>query len=128
MPYLLDTHSFLWAFIAQARLSQAVRTIILTADDTIYFSAVNVMEIETKYRIGKLPEAQGLVESFYPLVNRAGFVPLNVTIEHARLAGALKIDHKDPFDRLLIAQAICDGLILISNETLFDSFGVRRIW
>jgi PIN domain nuclease of toxin-antitoxin system len=86
------------------------------------------MEIETKYRIGKLPEVKDILSGFDRLMKAAGLEPLSITIEHARKAGSLPIAHKDPFDRFLIAQSICDGLTLVSNEALFDSFGVNRLW
>ena len=86
------------------------------------------MEVTTKFRLGKLPEAAILAPNFVGEVSRQGFTFLPVTVEHAALAGALAIPHKDPFDRLLIAQAQIEQLLLVSNEALFDGFGVRRLW
>lgn len=86
------------------------------------------MEIATKRRIGKLPEAGILAARFETEITALGFKPLSITIEHARRAGSLPIPHKDPFDRLLIAQSLDDGLLLVSNEAVFDAFGVNRLW
>ena len=86
------------------------------------------MEIFTKYRIGKLPEAGLIVENWDLAIAPPGFLSLPISLEHARRAGNLDIPHKDPFDRILIAQAQIENVPLLSNEKLFDSFGVERIW
>lgn len=86
------------------------------------------MEISTKHRLGKLPEGAALMSDFMALLHAADYVPLPIMVQHAAFAGALPIPHKDPFDRMLIAQAQLEGYALVSNETLFDSFGVKRIW
>lgn len=86
------------------------------------------MEIATKHRLGKLPEAAVLAASFELEIEALGFDPLPISLTHARLAGALAIPHKDPFDRLLIAQALVEEMTLVSKEVMFDSFGVSRLW
>ena len=91
-------------------------------------SAVSAIEITTKFRIGKLSKATTLALTFEDMVRSEDFSPLPVTLRHARVAGLLPIPHKDPFDRLLIAQAQTEALTLISNKALFDSFGVIRLW
>lgn len=86
------------------------------------------MEIATKFRLGKLPSAEPLALGFEDETAEAGFLPLPLTLTHARVAGSLAIPHKDPFDRLLIAQAIVEDMFLVSNEAVFDGFGVSRLW
>ena len=86
------------------------------------------MEIATKFRIGKLPDAWRLATDFEDAILAEGFEPLPITLTHARLAGAMAIPHKDPFDRLLIAQSVTEGMSLVSNEAAFDEFGVTRLW
>ncbi len=86
------------------------------------------MEVATKYRIGKLPGAALLARDFEIIIAAQGFSELPITLHHARLAGEMTIAHKDPFDRLLIAQAQAEGLMLVSKESLFDAFAVRRLW
>ena len=86
------------------------------------------MEIATKYRLGKLPEAYNLATNFESEIDAVRFRSLAITVSHGRLAGSLAIPHKDPFDRLLIAQAILEGMTLVSNEAAFDAFGVNRLW
>lgn len=91
-------------------------------------SAASAFEIMTKHRLGKLPEAASLIPDFEAA--RAPFLLtfLSITTEHAARAGKRPFSHGDPFDRLLIAQARSEALVLVSNERLFDGFGVERIW
>jgi len=86
------------------------------------------MEITTKHRIGKLPHAGPLARDFGGSIARLGFQGLPISIAEAELAGRMEGEHRDPFDRLLIAQGLLNNLALVSNERLFDSFGVARIW
>ena len=94
----------------------------------MFVSAVSALEVTTKYRLGKLPDAQKLAINFAIDIELDGFTPLTVTVEHCQLAGSLMIPHKDPFDRVLIAQSMLEGMLLVSNEQVFDSFGVSRLW
>ncbi len=86
------------------------------------------MEIASKHRIGKWPDAAPIAADFEAVVQAERFEPLPITLTHARRAGAMPGAHRDPFDRILIAQALVEDLILVSNETPFDNFGVRRLW
>lgn len=94
----------------------------------VFVSAVSAMEISTKYRIGKLPEASTIAGNIAEIAVLKGFSLLEITVAHGDVAGSLDIPHRDPFDRLLIAQARIEQALLVSNETLFDGFGVRRLW
>jgi len=91
-------------------------------------SAASAMEVATKFRIGKLPDAALLARDFEAVIAEQGFDELAIGVHHARLAGEMKIPHKDPFDRLLIAQAQAEDMMLVSNETLFDGYAVKRLW
>ncbi len=91
-------------------------------------SAVSAMEVVTKHRLGKLPEADLLARRFEASIGEHGFSGLPISLAHAELAGRLDIPHRDPFDRLLIAQSLIEKLPLVSNETIFDGAGVSRIW
>lgn len=128
MRLLLDTHALLWWLAGNTSLPPTAREAIDMPDADVFVSAASAMEAVTKFRLGKLPEAEQLAQDFMGKITEHGFAPLAITGEHAALAGALAIPHKDPFDRLLIAQAQAEGLWLVSNETLFDGFGVRRLW
>ena len=94
----------------------------------MFVSAASAWEICTKHRIGKLPEAAAIASQFEAILAAQRFQQLPVTVRHGQLAGNLRGLHKDPFDRMLVAQAIEENLLLISNETRFDAFGVSRLW
>jgi PIN domain nuclease of toxin-antitoxin system len=125
---LLDTHAILWWLLGDARLSAEARTAIDDAGGPVLISSVSAMEVSTKYRIGKLPEAAAIAGQFTEKIVEHGFEPLALSLAHGDLAGMLDIPHRDPFDRLLIAQAQIEQAIFVSNESLFDRFGVRRLW
>lgn len=94
----------------------------------VYVSAATAWEIATKHRLGKLPEADELAIDIQRYMASQNFLELPVTISDAQRAGSLPGHHRDPFDRMLIAQAMAEDLVLVSNETLFDRYGVRRLW
>ncbi len=110
------------------RLTPRVRETIASAQSLMFVSAATAWEMATKFRLGKLDIAPHLMADFRGELARAGFVELDVTVAHGLLAGQLEDEHKDPFDRMLIAQARTEGLTLISNESAFDRFGIARIW
>ena len=128
MRLLMDTHAFLWWVVNDRKLSQAARRAIADDDNDVLVSAVSAWEIATKHRIGKLPEAESLVGNIIGAVDDQGFDGLSITVEEAARAGALAGPLRDPFDRMLIAQASLRNLVVISNESLFDEYGVQRIW
>ncbi|MEE4378167.1 MAG: type II toxin-antitoxin system VapC family toxin [Candidatus Competibacteraceae bacterium] len=128
MRLLLDTHALLWWLDGDRHLSPTARSLIGDENTTVFVSAASAWEISTKVRIGKLPGAVEVAEQFEEVIGRQGFAELGITVAHARLAGLLPGEHRDPFDRMLIAQAQIEGLPLVSNERLFDRFGIRRTW
>ena len=128
MRLLLDTHAIIWWFAGNPILTTETQQAIADTSNDKFISAASAWEIATKYRIGKLPDAKELVEDFRTQVGSQGFIELPVSLEHAVRAGSLPGPHRDPFDRILIAQAITDDLTLVSNETLFDRYGIRRMW
>lgn len=125
---LLDTHALIWWLAGDEALSRRAREAIADEVNEIAVSAASAMEIATKFRIGKLPGAALLAQSFGEIIAEQGFGELPISVHHARLAGEMNIAHKDPFDRLLIAQAQVEDLVLVSNEAMFDGFAVKRLW
>ena len=125
---LLDTHALIWWLAGDDALSRRAREAIADEVNEIAVSAASAMEIATKFRIGKLPGAALLAQSFEEIIAEQGFGELPIRVHHARLAGEMNIAHKDPFDRLLIAQAQVEDMVLVSNEALFDGFAVKRLW
>jgi PIN domain nuclease of toxin-antitoxin system len=126
---LLDTHIFLWWVFADPKLSRRARTAIDDdVENNVFVSAASAWEIATKHRIGKLPDARVVADNVPATVVAEGFSELAISMRHAQRAGDLAGHHRDPFDRMLIAQAILEDLTLVSNERAFDAYGVRRLW
>ena len=125
---LLDTHALLWWLSDDESLPESVRKLIARPNNKVMISAASAWEIATKVRLGKLPVAADLAADFSGYLAREHFEGLPVSMEHAVRAGLLPGPHKDPFDRMLIAQAQAEDLSIISNETAFDNYGVRRLW
>ncbi|MEB3297856.1 MAG: type II toxin-antitoxin system VapC family toxin [Candidatus Sericytochromatia bacterium] len=128
MRLLLDTHALLWWLAGDARLTSGAREAIADLRHEVFVSAASAWEVSTKHRLGKLPGAGPLVVDFPREVLRQGFVPLPVTLGHGQLAGSLEWAHRDPFDRMLVAQAREERLALVSNEASFDGLGIVRVW
>ncbi|HWB48660.1 MAG TPA: type II toxin-antitoxin system VapC family toxin [Stellaceae bacterium] len=128
MRILLDTHVLLWWLLGNETVPLAVRAAIADNENEVFVSAASVWEISIKYKRGKLPTAAVLIGDLDKLVARRGFSGLAITLDHGDRAGSLPLLHKDPFDRMLIAQAMVESLTLVSNERLFDRYGVARLW
>lgn len=128
MTFLLDTHALLWWLEGNQRLSPAARAAIEGAGNRILVSAVSGWEIAAKVRIGKLPGVAGLLPRLPEAIAEQGFEPLAVTLDDGLEAGRLPGPHRDPFGRMLIAQALARGMALVSVDTAFDPYGVTRIW
>ena len=127
MRLLLDTHALLCWVANHPSLSTAADQAIGAAGNEVFVSAASAWEVTTKARIGKLT-AGPLAQDFVGELRRQGFLPLPITLDHGQRAGNLPGVHRDPFDRMLIAQAQAENLVLVSNEAIFDSYGVQRLW
>lgn len=125
---LLDTHALLWVAFRKDQLSSRARQLIQPQRNEVFVSAASAWEIATKFRLGKLDQAQALVDDFVLTIQSAGYLPLPISLEHALRAGSLTPEHKDPFDRMIAAQSIHEDMRLISNDERLDIFGVRREW
>ena len=128
MKLLLDTHAFLWWLEGNARLPSTARRVIQDTDNDIIVSAATAWEISTKYRLGKLREAAAVVEDMAGTIAAHGFEELPISVDDAERAGSLPGPHRDPFDRMLIAQALARNLTLVSIDKAFDTYRVRRLW
>jgi PIN domain nuclease of toxin-antitoxin system len=127
MRVLLDTHALVWWVEGREKLSAAARERIEDSDNAVFVSAASAWELAIKMRLGKF-KSRELAERLDEHIVEEGFEALSISIEHALRAGAFDSPHKDPFDRMLIAQAQLEDLSVISKDTAFDSFAVRRIW
>ena len=128
MRALLDTHALLWWLSDDPALTRTARKIISEPKNTLIVSAASAWEIATKVRLGKLSTGADLVSDFSSQIEREGFQLLAITAEHGIRAGMLPGPHKDPFDRMLIAQSQAENTPIISNEVVFERYGVRRLW
>ncbi len=128
MKLLLDTHALLWWLSGNTALSATARDAIADPANTAYLSAATAWEIATKYRLGKLSSAAPIVGRFGELLRRYRFYELPITLGHAEKAGSLPGEHRDPFDRMLIAQAIAEKMSFVSLDSKADAFGVRQLW
>lgn len=117
--YLIDTHIFLWWLFDDSRLDETSKKIIKDLDNEILVSSASAWEISTKYRIGKLPEAKDLIENYAKTLEEAGFLELSITNIHALRAGLLEIAHRDPFDRMIMAQAQLENIPVITHDKAF---------
>jgi PIN domain nuclease of toxin-antitoxin system len=128
MRFLLDTHVLLWWWSEESCLSSKARRTISDQSNEIFVSAASAWEISTKVRLGKLQVAIDLVRDFSDYISRDGFITLPITAEHGLRAGLLPSVHKDPFDRMLIAQSQTEAIPLISNEEIFANYGIQQVW
>lgn len=128
MRVLLDTHALIWWLFDDPKLSPAARDVIRDPRNEVLVSSVSAWEVATKHRLGKLPEAGDLPDRFAHYVSAARFRELLVSISHALAAGRLPGPHKDPFDRMLIAQALGERIGVITADPVFASYGATVIW
>lgn len=119
MSYLLDTHILLWWIFNSPKRKESSRAIIANPEHLIFISSASAWEIATKYRIGKLSLAKGIVENYLQVIAKASFLELPITAAHALRAGNLPIEHRDPFDRMLMAQAEIEGLPIVTYDSAF---------
>lgn len=128
MRLLLDTHALLWWAAGDRRLSRRARSAIEEGANTVLVSAASGWEIATKHRLGRLEGAGPLADRLTDYLADQDFGELPITVRHAQRAAALPGVHRDPFDRLLVAQAQIENLVLVSNEVVLEDYGVRRLW
>lgn len=128
MRLLIDTHALLWWLIDDPELPATARKHLSRAGNTILVSSASVWEIATKHRIGKLPDAADLLADFAGYLSRERFEGLPISVDHAVRAGSLPGPHKDPFDRMLIAQAQSENVPILSSDAALDAYSVRRLW
>lgn len=129
MKVLLDTHSLLWAVLEPNLLSRSARKVIRDGGNVIYVSAASAWEIATKVRLGKLPQAVEFERNFEEVVvDEAQYTLLPITTDVSLRAGRLIGTHKDPFDRMIAAQALKLDIAVVSNDRQLDGFHVERIW
>ena len=128
MHLLLDTHALIWWMTGNDSLSRTARTAILDKRNTVLVSAASAWEMATKVRLGRLPVTSDILRDFSEYLVQSDFQDLSVTVEQGIRAGSLPGPLQDPFDRMLIAQAQAESFSIVSNEVIFDRYGISRIW
>lgn len=128
MRLLLDTHALVWWWTDDRRLPAAARAAIASPDNAVLVSAATAWEIATKHRLGKWPEVATLLDGFDTNLRRSRFIGLPISHDHARLAGGLDGEHRDPFDRMLLAQARLEELAIVTGDPVFRTYGAAVVW
>jgi PIN domain nuclease of toxin-antitoxin system len=124
----LDTHTLIWWMTSDRHLSSNAHTLIEQESNLSLVSAASAWEMATKVRLGRLPAAVDLIQDFVIGLTRQRMEILDVTADHGIRAGLLPGPHKDPFDRMLIAQALAENIPIISNDQALDGYGATRLW
>jgi PIN domain nuclease of toxin-antitoxin system len=125
---ILDTHTLLWILWRDPRISSHQVERLVEGNDEIFISAVSAYEIVYKHRIGKLSQVDQLVQSFDTLTRVFSYKPLSISIDHSHLAARLVGEHKDPFDRMLAAQSIIEGMPVMTMDRQIAELGARVVW
>jgi PIN domain nuclease of toxin-antitoxin system len=128
MRFLIDTHCWLWGLLAKDRLNDAAKALLEDGDNTAFFSAVSAAEIGIKFGIEKLQLPRPAKEFVVSEVEDAGMKTLPLYMHHALRVAELPLHHRDPFDRLLVAQAQMEGLPLMTADAKIAKYDVEIIW
>jgi PIN domain nuclease of toxin-antitoxin system len=128
MNVLLDTHALLWWWSEPAKLSARVRALLADSSTDVTVSAASAWEIATKFRIGKLPSGGRIMEQWMDRLAEDRFRELSMSARHALRAGSLPGAPRDPFDRMIAAQSILEGLPVASADAAISALGAERLW
>lgn len=128
MKLLLDTHALVWWLLDEPALPKRVAGALRAPGNDVFVSSASAWEIATKYRLGRMPQAESLVHGFREILEEQRFAALPVSVEHALAAGLLKADHADPFDRMLAAQARLEGLRLVTGDEALRALVPAVLW
>jgi PIN domain nuclease of toxin-antitoxin system len=125
---LLDTHTLLWWLDDDRRLSRRARAVIASAESTVHVSSASAWEVAIKVSLGKLRDSNDALARFPSLLVERGLSELSVSVAHAVAAGALPGIHRDPFDRMLVAQSRVEDMPIVTNDRVFRRYGAKVIW
>ena len=130
MRYLLDTHTLAWAVGDPSLLSKKAYALLLNPKNDLMVSPVNIWEMSIKHRAGRWPEVAPFMDEqqYAGFTQRLRVQELPIRVPHTRLAGQFNLEHKDPFDRLLAAQALLESVPLVSKDAALDLFPITRVW
>ena len=128
MNFLLDTNAFLWWVNDAPELSTSANAYLAEPRNEVFFSLASVWEMAIKLSIGKLKLAEPLENFVIEQLQRNGFRQLGINFQHVIGVASLPFHHRDPFDRLLIAQALAERLPVLTADRTFDAYGIQRLW
>jgi PIN domain nuclease of toxin-antitoxin system len=126
--YLLDTHSLIWFLSGDPQLSAIARKLIDDENNVLFINIASLWEMAIKFSIGKLNLGQPFEMLFPEQLNTNSIEMLDITVDHLKMVCSLPFHHRDPFDRLIVAQALVEHLPVISIDTILDSYGIKREW
>jgi PIN domain nuclease of toxin-antitoxin system len=128
MNILLDTHALIWLAEGSPKLSPKARRAVESRRNQTFYSLASIWELAIKLQLGKLRMRRPLAPDFRDQLERTALEPLAIEYEHVAALGGLPLHHRDPFDRLLIAQAWCEDMAVASHDAAFDAYDVERLW
>lgn len=128
MRLLLDTHALLWWAFDARQLSRRARALIADRSNMVLVSSASAWEIATKFRLGRIPEVAVLMQDMSGWFDRASLVELPISVAHAQRAGLLPGDHRDPFDRMLAAQSLVEGVPIVGRDGALGELGAQLVW
>lgn len=128
MNYLLDTHTFLWFINDDASLSSTAKALIEDPENTIYLSVASIWEMAIKVSLEKLEMSSPFTDFIDEQLDENTIVLLNIKTTHTGIVITLPFHHRDPFDRLIIAQSKVEDIPIIGKDAIFDDYGIKRLW
>ena len=128
MNYLLDTHTFLWFINDDASLSSTAKALIEDSENTIYLSVASVWEMAIKVSLDKLEMPSPFIDFIDEQLSKNTIILLGTKTTHTGIVATLPFHHRDPFDRLIIAQSKVEDTPVIGKDVIFDDYGIKRLW
>lgn len=128
MTLLLDSHALIWFAEDDPNLSRRAKAAVEDAANSVFYSAATIWELAIKLQLGKIRMSLDLASEFRQRLEERGFEFLPIDYGHAAHVASLPLHHRDPFDRLLVAQAKLEGLTMISHDGQLDAYGIHRLW
>lgn len=128
MRLLLDTHTFIWYATDNSRLSTIARSLINNGENDIFLSTASIWEMAIKHSIGRLSFSLPFMEFIRQQLSVSNMGILEINLHQIEVVASLPLHHRDPFDRLIIAQAIAEQIPILSVDSVFDAYAIARLW